>query len=143
MAYSVVTSSTGFDKGKHVWQVRGNKTDCRRQVGVVTNYNCANNRTDAYMNSKDVGKSYYYYGRDSPSLCSATGGNETKVQKCNEWKSGQTVTILLDLEEGKISFWGNENKLGTLSIEKNLKYYPALCTCHCQSNGPDYTLITL
>ncbi len=96
-----------------------------------------------YMHSKEAGNSYYYYGySDGKALCSATGGSETKVQKCSEWKNGDTITLFLDCEDGKITFWRNKERLGTLEIEKGTRYYPAMCECHCKGNV-DHVLITL
>ncbi len=141
--YSLVTSYTGFEKGKHVWQIRGNMVHCGSEAGIVTVYNCTNNgTTNRFMNSKEVGKSYYYHGRNGGILRKGEGGSSTNlVSNCGAWEKGKTVTIFLDCQEAKVTFWRDQKKLGTLEIEKGVKYYPAMCECCCKG-GSDYVLIT-
>ncbi len=117
--------------------------DCRRAVGIVTEYNCTNNGTKVCLEySKEVGKSYYYYYYSGGGVFKAEGGNRTQlVSNCGNWEKGKTVTIFLDCQEAKVTFWRDEKKLGTLIIEKGVKYYPAMCECNCKGKT-DYVLIT-
>ncbi len=140
--YSLVTSSKGFEKGQHVWQIRGDKVDCWKAAGIVTKYDCTNNKDQSwYLNSKEVGTSYYYRGSGSNLNKGENGKVIVKVSSCGGWATGQTITLFLDCEEGKLTFWMDKKKLGTLQIVKNAKYYPAMCFCHCR-DANDYFLIT-
>ncbi len=97
------------------------------------------------MYSSSVGKSYYYYGQGG-TLCIGKDGKQKEVVKdCGAWAKGNTVTIFLDCDESKITFWRDEKKLGTLEIDRNVKYYPAMAGCYCMDGGKsksDYILMT-
>ena len=47
-----------------------------------------------------------------------------------QWKSGDVIGTLIDLESQEISFWRNHNKLGiafsNIPIGPNMAYFPAL-----------------
>ncbi len=66
--------------------------------------------------------------------------NSEIIQNCGAWEKGNVVTIFLDCDEAKVTFWRDEKKLGTLEIDQNAKYYPALEECCCNGKS-DYVLI--
>ncbi len=92
------------------------------------------------MHDKECGRGYYYSFQDGKSLVTSIDGSITKLKtNVGTWRKGMTVTVLLDCDEWKMSFWLNGNKMGTISIEKSKVYYPSMCFCGC---GSDYELLS-
>ncbi len=59
----VVTSCTGFDKGKHVWQIKGKEVHCSKRTGIVSEYiNPKLKGTDNHHIYQNDGISFYYDG---------------------------------------------------------------------------------
>ncbi len=96
------------------------------------------------MGSKGTGISYFYQGYSDGKLRKKTEEGkeeETAVGNCGKWEAGNTVTIFLDCDSHKITFWKDSQRMGTMHIAKDVTYYPAMCECHC-TNASDYVLIT-
>eukprot|EP01083_Nonionella_stella_P164437 544205_1 len=127
-----VTSSTGWNTGKHSWKVKCNARyghNCD-SVGVCTNYAGAKNTVEL----KTLGKSIYYYS-GTPSIYK----NGVDVKEVVQWKAGDIITVILDCDWWEITFLSNNTDLGTYDLDPNEKYYPALGMCGCA--GYDFKLL--
>ncbi len=135
--YALVTANMGYDKGVRIWKIKAVKTcSNHRQFGVVTNNNCVtkDKTPDRYMHNTDAGLSYFY-GNHFKALVMKKGSSSTKelVKGLTKIEDGQVITILLDCVRWKMTWWKEEVRLGTVDIEKNKKYFPAMCCCGCNS----------
>ncbi len=146
-SYSIVTSSTGYNTGKRVWKMEMKKRNAGgyKGLGVVTNPKCTSKGKGAsgrYLhNTKEVGISYQYFGNGG-SIKKYDGIDVTVKSGITTWeKEGEAVTVLLDCDNWKMTWWLGEKKLATIEIEKNKKYYPAFSENVGQAT--DYRLYVL
>ncbi len=113
--------------------MRADKVCHSRQIGIVSNPNSqegAYNCTRA-LEDKACAPSFYYDGHNGllgRGVKDVRGGEKLKSNVA-KWEKGQTVTVLLDLDVGKMTFWLEKNKLGSMDVKKGPTYYPAFCTC--------------
>ncbi len=107
---SMVTSSTGYSRGRVAWRINANGICHRGYFGIVTNPNCASEGPkDSYFSQKTVGTSYFYRA-DTGQICKKVNrGNSMfsnnsqgaeEIAKKGKAESGDIITILLDMEGG-------------------------------------------
>ena len=126
--YISVTSSTGWQYGKHRWSiqlVQRGSLNADEQIGVVTDYKKA---AEYDMWLPDLGHSAYYYAcfqsiyRD--------GGRVRTINIL--WQEGDIMHLELDCDNWTLKYYLNYRDLGIYKLTPNQKYYPALCFPACQ-----------
>ncbi len=142
-----VTSSTGFNKGRHCWKIRVNGAyhGCYDKCfGVVTkpDFQKTSGGGHDYLWNASAGLSYFF-NRERTQLEYAENGSRTPTVKNLAFKRDApfTVAIALDCEGWKISFWVDDKKLGSIEMRNNQTYYPAVIACGHTPHGADYDLI--
>ncbi|ETO09662.1 hypothetical protein RFI_27712, partial [Reticulomyxa filosa] len=151
---NLCVSRIGWSLHKHVIRMKCHKM-CDRgdEIGVVSNRSCTTNKGCCVMTDSNVENSYYV---------SSTGGIfNYKIFMCvclyvvcriwsydgqvdqdilhnvsgRPWREGDVITILLECDVNTVTFFINEVNVGSILIQPQLTYYPALECCtksgHC------------
>eukprot|EP00483_Globobulimina_turgida_P008426 UN08443 len=106
----------GYNKGIHIWSVKRIATvaKCFRSIGVTTNKQTEHEHIKYWNN---VGINDYWDG------------------KGNGWNTDSTVTVILDCNAWKISYFKEKEKIKENIITANQNYYFALCSCGSRAYG--------
>ncbi len=123
----------------NIWRVKRHKGHCGKQIGVTTSTK-QELHGGYYLTNRSGGGITYAYGPNNISEYKDSKLFKDHHTNVGPWKDGETVTVVLDFERGKIIFWKDEKKMGDVTIKKGEKYHPAIGCCSCQTN--DYQLIT-
>ncbi len=78
------------------------------------------------MDNKESGLTYYYYGINANLSKGLNGKYGPILQNVTSWQMGETASVTLDMENHEITWFKDKKKLGTLEIEKDKTYYPAI-----------------
>ena len=128
-----VSSSIGWNKGIHRWQIKSNSSKPGyNAVGVCTNYLKA---TSAKALGKFGGSLYWdgYHG-------TIYRNDSTVVTSAEKWTTGDIIKITLNCNKWHVQFHKNDKLIGNFEItKKNKIYYPCLQMCACK--GHDYQLL--
>ena len=76
-------------------------------------------KRDVHMYSGHYGKIYLL------------SGNATETNNVPKWGTGDTITIELDISNGRITYYKNNVRVGSgyYGIERNQTYYPIVQSC--------------
>ncbi len=140
----IFTTNTGYNSGKITWRIKANKAWDNNGcpwIGVVTIPKCQGSDSRYLTSTDDVGLSYAVDCRKSCGSFSSKGSGkyELKNHKSGGWVTGQSYTILLDCETWQLTFWLEEERKGTVVMEPNKTYYPAMSLW--SGKGNDVSLI--
>ncbi len=84
------------------------------------------------------GDSCYYDSRQHIIRASDKGSWVVKGERLEfVWKTGDIIRLVLDVDNGKCTFYRNSNKkeFADISIEKSIKWHPVFCCCACDGSS--------
>ncbi len=114
----VAYGSKMFSTGICEWKIKYNfnDTQCCREIGITASENILHNN---YIHNSDEHSIVWF---DSNFYANKSIATQLHVENID--KNGDIVTITLDMNQNKVSFYKNDqkDKLLTTNIEKNKKY---------------------
>ena len=121
--YVSATSDTGWRNGICQWSVqlvkRGKSSGAQEEIGVVTDYQ------SAIMKNKTLYNLGYHLYYDSNNR--AIFRDRQKLKDVGTiWNEGDIMVINVDCNKWKMSFFLNDQNLGTFKLTRKKKYYPAI-----------------
>ncbi len=115
--------SEGWASGRHKWKIRCFDAQPGYQsVGICTKMKECHAQM-LYWES--VGTAYSYRG-DTGKVYYSGDGSKTILSEVPRWGKGDTVTLLLDCDSHNITFWRNDDLIGTFKVKPKLTYFAAL-----------------
>ena len=113
--YPETSQPGGFTKGIHFWTVLLVKQYCWRCIGLVAERRSIDRISNAH-GTDSANFTHYNYNY-------------------NSWESGDTVTVVLDCDDGKVHYHKNEQKaIQTQALSKDKPYFFALVLCARPAN---------
>eukprot|EP01084_Bolivina_argentea_P082196 148830_1 len=116
----------GFSKGEHKWEIKLEKgSKCSAAIGISSKLHAK--FSGSYRNMDGNEFAYTWRADEYQDLYGSTDGEKCFDKKVNKkWTDGETVKVILNVDEGYVEFIYRNDSLGRIPIEQNRVYYPCV-----------------